>query len=44
MPKEITFDDALTRAKRMSERYFEKGPFEFFALPEILEEVQNCLA
>ena len=44
MPKEITFDQALTRAKRMSERYVEKGPYEFFPLPEIVEEVQKGLA
>jgi ferredoxin-thioredoxin reductase catalytic subunit len=44
MPKEITFDEALTRAKRMSERYVEKGPYEFFPLPEIVEEVQKGLA
>ena len=44
MPKEITFDEALTRAKRMSERYVEKGPYEFFPLPEIVKEVQGGLA
>ena len=44
MPKEITFDKALARAKRMSERYVEKGPYEFFPMPEIVEEVQGGLA
>ena len=44
MPKEITFDATLTRAKRMSERYVEKGPYEFFPLPEIVDEVQKGLA
>ena len=44
MPKEITFDEALARAKRMSQRYVEKGPYEFFPLPEIVEEVQKGLA
>ena len=44
MPKEITFDEALVRAKRMSERYVEKGPYEFFPMPEIVEEVQGGLA
>ena len=44
MPKEITFEEALQRAKRMSQRYVEKGHYEFFPLPEIVEEVQQGLA
>ena len=44
MTKEITFDEALARAKRMSECYVEKGPYEFFPLAEIVEEVQQGLA
>jgi len=44
MPKEVTFDDALARAQRMSERYVEKGTYEFFPLPEIVDEVQRGLA
>ncbi len=44
MPKEISFEDALLRAKRMSERYVEKGVYEFFPLEEIKEEVQQGLA
>ena len=44
MPKEITFEQALERAVRMSERYVEKGPYEFFPLPDIVEEVQGGLA
>ena len=44
MPKETTFEDALDRARRMSERYVEKGPYEFFPLPEIVDEVQRGLA
>ena len=44
MPKEITFEDALTRAKRMSEKYVDKGSYVFFPMPEIVEEVQNGLA
>ena len=39
LAKEISFEDALRRARRMSERYVEKGPYEFFPLPEIVEEV-----
>ncbi len=44
MPKEITFEEALERARRMSERYVEKGAYQFFPLTEIVEEVQNGLA
>ena len=44
MPKEITFEEALERAKRMSQRYVEKGPYEFFSLADIVEEVQQGLA
>ena len=44
MPKEITFQQALERARRMSQRYVEKGPYEFFPLPEIVDEVQRGLA
>jgi ferredoxin-thioredoxin reductase catalytic subunit len=44
MPKEITFDEALARARRMSERYVEKGPYQFFPLPDIVDAVQKGLA
>ncbi len=44
MPREITFDEALARAKRMSERYVEKGAYQFFPLSDIVEEVQRGLA
>jgi ferredoxin-thioredoxin reductase catalytic subunit len=44
MAKEMTFEEALARAKRMSERYVEKGPYEFFPMPEIVEDVQKGLA
>ena len=44
MPREITFEEALDRARRMSERYVEKGSYEFFPLPEIVDEVQRGLA
>jgi ferredoxin-thioredoxin reductase catalytic subunit len=42
--KKITFEEALERAKRMSERYVERGPYQFFPQPEIVEEVQRGLA
>ncbi len=44
MPKEVTFEEALDRVKRMSERYVEKGPYEFSPPPEIVDEVQRGLA
>ena len=44
MAKEVTSEQALERARRMSERYVEKGPYEFFPLPEIVDEVQRGLA
>ena len=44
MPREITYKEALQRAKRMSERYVERGPYRFFPLAEIVEEVQRGLA
>ncbi len=44
MAKEIAFEEALARAKRMSERYVEKGPYEFFPTAEIVEDVQKGLA
>ena len=44
MPQQITFEDALARARRMSERYVEKGPYQFFPMHDIVEEVQNGLA
>jgi len=44
MPKEATFEEALERVRRMSERYVEKGPYEFFPVPEIVDEVQRGLA
>jgi ferredoxin-thioredoxin reductase catalytic subunit len=44
MPKETSFGEALNRAKRMSERYVERGSYEFFPLPDIVESVQEGLA
>lgn len=42
--KEIGFEEAFERAKRMSERYVERGSYQFFPLGEIVEEVQKGLA
>lgn len=33
MEKTVTFDEALERARRMSERYVERGPYYFFPSP-----------
>ena len=44
MSKEISFEAALNRAKRMSERYVERGPYRLFPLPEIVQSVQEGLA
>jgi len=44
MAKEISFEEALQRAKSMSEKYVERGPYQFFPLTEIVEEVQQGLA
>jgi len=44
MEKKISFEEALQRAKRMSERYVERGAYRFFPQPEIVEEVQWGLA
>jgi len=40
----IGFQEALERAKRMSERYVERGPYQFFPLRDVVEEVQRGLA
>jgi len=42
--KKISFEEAIERAKRMSERYVERGPYRFFPQQEIVEEVQRGLA
>lgn len=44
MKKEITFEQALERAKRMSEKYVARSPYQFFPLTEMVDEVQRGLA
>ena len=44
MAKEIAFEEALARAKRMSERYVEKGPYQFFPMADVVEDIQKGLA
>jgi ferredoxin-thioredoxin reductase catalytic subunit len=42
--KKITFEEALERARRMSERYVERGPYRFFPLAETVDVIQRGLA
>ncbi len=44
MEKTISFEEALERAKRMSERYVERGPYQFFPLADTVQEIQQGLA
>jgi ferredoxin-thioredoxin reductase catalytic subunit len=44
MEKMATFDEALERAKRMSERYVERGPYQFFPLADTVDSIQRGLA
>ena len=41
--RELTEEEALQRAVRFSERYVEKGPYEFFPEPEAVQVVQEGL-
>jgi ferredoxin-thioredoxin reductase catalytic subunit len=42
--KKVTFEEALERAKRMSERYVERGPYRFFPLADTVDSIQRGLA
>ena len=42
--RELTQEEALQRAVRFSERYVEKGPYEFFPETEVVQVVQEGLA
>ena len=41
--RELTEEEALQRAVKFSERYVQRGPYEFFPEPEVVEEVQMGL-
>ena len=41
--RELTEEAALQRAVKFSERYVQRGPYEFFPEPEVVEEVQKGL-
>jgi len=41
--RELTEEEALQRAVKFSERYVQRGPYEFFPEPEVVSEVQKGL-
>ena len=41
--RKLTEEEALQRAVKFSERYVERGPYEFFPEPEVVAEVQKGL-
>jgi len=43
-PRELNDEEALRRAKSFSERYVQRGPYEFFPEPEVVSVVQEGLA
>ena len=44
MPKrELTEEEALRRAVNFSDKYVQRGPYEFFPEPTVVEEVQKGL-
>lgn len=42
--KELTPEEAMTRAVNFSEKYVSKGRYEFFPEPEVVKVVQEGLA
>jgi ferredoxin-thioredoxin reductase catalytic subunit len=44
MEKTVSFEEALERSKRMSERYVERGPYQFFPLADTVDSIQRGLA
>ena len=44
MKRQLTSEEALTGAKRFSEKYVERSPYEFFPDAEVVELVQQGLA
>ncbi len=44
MPREMSEDEALEKTIKFSERYVDRGPYEFFPEKEVVEEVQIGLA
>ena len=44
MPSKLTKEQAFERAVKFSERYVQRGPYEFFPEPEVVQLVQEGLA
>ena len=44
MPRDMSDEEALESAVKFSEKYVEKGPYEFFPEDEVVTEVQRGLA
>ena len=44
MQRKLTFDQAFQGTKIFSEKYVERGPYEFFPEQEVVELVQQGLA
>ena len=42
--RELTEEEAMQRAVRFSERYVERGPYEFFPEADVVTVVQEGLA
>ena len=43
MPRKLSKEEALQRAIKFSDRYVERGPYEFFPEPEVVRVVQEGL-
>ena len=43
MPRELSESEAFDRAKGFSERYVQRGPYEFFPDAEVVRIVQEGL-
>ncbi len=43
MPQDLTEDEAFQRAVKFSEKYVERGLYEFFPEPEVVRVVQQGL-
>lgn len=41
--RKLTEEEALERAVNFSERYVQRGPYEFFPEPDVVAEVQKGL-
>ena len=44
MLRKLTEEQAMERAVKFSERYVQRGPYEFFPEPEVVRVVQEGLA